>query len=170
MKKVTMILALTAFLAIPAMGSAQAQGDEGVVNATATVIAQLEVAGEEDLRFGDVIPGIASSVAGTDVANAGRFRIQGGGDQQVSLDFDLPEDLDGPGSATMPISFGTSSAGHSANSTAVAGTFNPNTQRLQNLVGGQLYVFIGGTVTPATAQPAGSYSGQITLNVAYTGN
>ncbi len=170
MKKLTMILALTAFLAIPAMVSAQGQGDAASISATATVIAQLEVSGEEDLRFGDVIPGIASTIAATDVGNAGRFQIQGGGNQEVSLSFDNLTELAATGGATLPFAFGSSSAGFGVSSGEADGTFDPLAGTDQRLDNGVLYVFVGGTVTPTAGQPAGSYEGQITLNVAYTGN
>jgi hypothetical protein len=161
-------LLVAALLAFP--GALAAQSAD--VAATANVLAQLTVAAEQDLDFGNVIPGFVRTVAPADLGDAGRFSLQGADGLEVALDFGaLPTELVGPGGATLPLSFGAASAGYGATSGAVDDTFDPSAVENANLSGtGELYVFIGGTVTPDAAQAAGSYTGLITLTVSYTGN
>jgi hypothetical protein len=54
------------------------------------------------------------------------------------------------------------------NSPAGGTVFNPNTGvlGLTVLVASDLYVWVGATASPPLKQPAGSYSGTVTLNVA----
>ena len=171
MKKATTILALGLLALAPQMVEAQVgQGDNASINATATVLAQLTVTGQNDLAFGQVIPGIPSTIAATDVGSAGRFLVSGGGSSTVQLSFDLPGELDGPESATMPITFASDAAGWGETNNSLGGTFSPHTTQQESLVNGDLFVFIGGTVSPANDQAQGEYTGEITLNVAYISN
>jgi len=171
MKKVTTILALGLLALAPQVVEAQVgQGDNASIQATATVLAQLTVTGQDPLEFGQVLPGIPSTVAAGDPA-AGRFLVSGAGSNTVQLSFDLPDELNGPEGAGLPISFASDAAGYGSASGTPSGTFDPNdNSHDQSLVDGDLYVFIGGTVTPATEQAQGSYTGSITLNVAYISN
>lgn len=153
-----------ALLLLPVAASAQATGD---VTATATVLTPLSVNGVDDLEFGDVLPGVATTVLPTDLS-AGLYDVAGEGDSEIDIGFTLPTDLVGPASATMPISFGNNSAAHSDG--GVPQFFDPNTGTNADLSGGALQVFIGGTVTPAFDQAPGSYSSIVTMTVAYTGN
>ena len=168
MRKLTITAAVAAILALPGFVSAQASAS---VQAQATVLAPISVANEQDLEFGDVVPGFATTVAPGDLG-AGRFQVSGAGVLEVALNFStLPSELDhGTSASTLPISFGAGSAGVGATSAAVSTTFDPSGPQDANLSGGALFVFIGGTVTPTVAQEAGAYSGTITLEVAYTGS
>jgi hypothetical protein len=165
MRKLATPLLLGALL-IPAAVSAQAAGE---VDVTATVISQIAVNGDRDLEFGTLVPGFARTIEANNSAS-GRFAITGGGNFEVSLDFDLPSNLDGPSGATMPITFGANAAGWGTTSAVVSGTFDPGGVTNRNLSGGELWVFIGGTVTPAAGQASGAYAGVISLDVAYTGS
>ena len=51
-------------------------------------------------------------------------------------------------------------------------TFDPSGGLTEFLdaASGELFVWIGGTVSPAAAQPAGVYTATIVLDVVYTGN
>jgi hypothetical protein len=159
-------LLVAAVLAFPGALAAQTAD----VAATANVLAQLTVSGDRSLNFGNVIPGFARTVT-PDQADAGRFILQGAGTLEVELDFGtLPTDLDGPAGATLPLTFGAGSAGYGATGGAVDSPFDPGAATTANLTGGELFVFIGGTVTPDAAQATGSYTGTITLSVSYTGN
>jgi hypothetical protein len=168
MRNSIFVLAAAALLALPGAVSAQASGS---ITALATVLTPLAVSNQADLLFGDVIPGVPSTVAPAD-ANAGRFLVSGSDILQVSLDFgSLPTVLNHETTtSTLPLSFGAASAGVGTGPAAVGATFDPTAAYNSNLDGGALYVFIGGTVSPTFDQEAGVYDGTLTLTVAYTGN
>lgn len=156
-----------AAIALPSAAAAQ---NSATIEATATVLDPITVAFVQDLAFGEVIPGFPLTVAPAD-ANAGQFQISGGSTAEVDLDFGtLITALDGPGAATLPITFGAADAGFGATAATVDGTFDPNVGTTANLVTGNLFVFLGGTVTPGAVQTPGAYSGDVTLTVTYTGN
>jgi len=162
------LLLAASLLTLPSALSAQASASVG---ATANVLAQLSASGAADLQFGDVIPGFSRTVAPGD-PDAGRFLIGGAGALEVSLSFaSLPSSLlHSDGVTQLPISFGGGSAAFGPSSAVISGLFDPSAGQTTNLVDDELHVRIGGTVAPASGQPAGSYSGVITLDVAYTGN
>lgn len=158
-------LALTAAAPLAAQSTASAN-----IQANANVLAPISASGEQDLDFGDVIPGFDETVAPGDT-EAGQFHVSGAGNLQVALDFGtLPAALNDGSGATLPISFATGSAGYGSASTSVDATFDPNSVTNVNLDAGDLYVFLGGTVSPADDQAEGTYSETITLSVSYTGN
>lgn len=168
----SLLAAIAVFLALPLVASAQGQGAQASVEATASVIAQLDAVGQADLSFGDVIPGVSRTVVPSS-PDAGRFRVQGGGEAEIEISFDLPTGgvlEHASTAATLPIVFGAGAAGYGPNAGSVIGAFDPSGAVTQNLQSGELFVFIGGQVNPATTQEAGDYAGEITLNVAYTGN
>ena len=167
MRKLTITAAVAAILALPGLVSAQASAS---VQAQATVLAPISAAGEQDLEFGDVVPGFARTVS-PGAAEAGRFQVSGGGAREVALAFSLPTVLTHTTlTETLPVSFGAGSAGFGATSAAVTTTFDPSVTQNANLTAGALFVFIGGTATAAAVQEAGAYTGTITLDVAYTGS
>ena len=162
-----LLLALAAAaLALPGAASAQAPSDN--ITATAVVLSPISVTGTDGLDFLDVLPGVPMTVAPGDAA-AGAFLVTGAADETVVLDFTVPGTLAGQGSAagfTLPISFGAGSAAWDNGGGATA--FDPAANANATLDGtGGLDVFIGGTVTPAFNQTAGSYTGTITLTVTY---
>jgi hypothetical protein len=138
------------------------------ISAVANVngIAPLTAAGVSDLLFGTVIAGTPKTV--TAVAEAGRFNISGQPSAPVSVSFTLPTVLTGAGSATIPITFGSTDGILFGTYPAVAGTFNPNAVSFPSLSGtGNLSLGIAGTVSPALGTTTGAYTGTITLTVAY---
>jgi hypothetical protein len=169
-KLLLVLLAVTLLAWAPA---AMAQGTaSGNILATANVMTSITVTSEQNLDFGNVIPGTPKSVAITGVT-AGRWLVQGTPTAQVNLDFTtLPATLT-DGTNTMPIVYGATDAGHNTtNNPNGAVLFDPAGTALGNLgnPGASLYVWIGGTVQPGAVQPAGFYSGTITLTATYTGN
>lgn len=145
------------------------------VSATGTVLEPITISGT-NLSFGaSIFPGIDEAVAITETG-AAQFDIDGETGKEVSLTFTLPTELthDTDGSTTMPISFGTAAAGYNAglDDPSAASTFDPNagTSTTLGTSSGLLYVYLGGTVSPPSTQKAGSYTGSIVLDVAYTGN
>ncbi|MGD8396972.1 MAG: DUF4402 domain-containing protein [Candidatus Eiseniibacteriota bacterium] len=154
--------------------SALAQGTASAnINALAEVFAAVNVTAEQDLDFGNVIPGTDKSVDIT-AATAGRWLVQGSDDAEVTLSFpSLPSSLVDVGSNTLPIVYGATDAGfNTTNAPGTATTFDPASGATANIgnTPAELYVWIGGTVQPGSGQPAGNYAGTITLQATYTGN
>jgi spore coat protein U-like protein len=152
-----------ALLFLPMAVSAQASGN---LTATATVLQPLSAVGTQPLDFGNVFPGVSSTVLPTDV-NAGRFDVAGENNAEIDIDFTLPTTLDGTG-GTIPIAFESNSAAWVAGGGPF--DFDPNTGTTQNLDAGSMIVLLGGTVDPAFDQTAGVYTNTVTMTVAYTGN
>lgn len=162
-----MVLALTAVRA----RAAAAQARSATVSVTANVGKRALVFGDADLAFGNVFPGVAKTVAPTD-AGAGRFHVRLRPGDHVTLVFDLPTQLVGPGGATLPIGSWTG-LWNTTNSTAGATAFTPSssatTIQIGSGGGAASYVFVGARVSPAATQPAGAYTATITLTGAYAG-
>ena len=157
-----------------AMTTAQAQATPATASITATAEVQqaLTASPVQDLDFGATFGGIARTVNPTDVTS-GEVALQGASDAEVTVTFTtLPATLTGPGTA-IPLTHGATAAAYSAAGTrAGATTFDPSagsTTRLSNTTG-LLSIYLGGTVTPAASQTAGTYSSTVNLSAAYTGN
>lgn len=135
--------------------------------AASPAAAQVTVSGIRNLAFGPVIRGVATHVFPNDAVKSGQFRFITAIGNQVRLQFTLPNRLNGPAGATMPISFGTTDGIAVGNGpTSMPVTFNPNTAQTFNIVTSTtIDVFIGATVTPAAAQALGAYTNTITLTV-----
>jgi hypothetical protein len=85
----------------------------------------------------------------------------------VTLSFTLPTNLTSGGN-NLPI--GSWTGGWNTSATpAGATTFTPSAAGSNTAVtaGTALTVYVGGTVSPAAAQAAGAYSGDVTLSVVY---
>ncbi|TVP75446.1 MAG: DUF4402 domain-containing protein [Gemmatimonadales bacterium] len=169
MKRVLGSLALTAALVATVPAAAQAQEAASAdINATATVLANVSVEGVNDLRFGDILPGFDRTVSPTN-SDAGLFRITGAGDAPVTLSFTLPGTLTGPGEP-LTVSFDEESAGFGNMNGTVLERFDPSSTYTLSLSEGGRDIFLGGTVSTAGDQAAGSYTGQVTLEVSYSGS
>jgi len=131
----------------------------------------LVVTGARSLGFGNVLPGVPTTVQPTDAVRSGQFDITGPSLARVEITFALPTVLQaGPG-LTVPISFGATSAGYSASGSIAGQTaFDPRTPFRVNLsVLGRGSVFLGGLLTPPTSQAAGSYTATVSVTVAIVG-
>jgi hypothetical protein len=147
----------------------------GTIQATATVLPSMSVTGTNDLMFETVMPGTPKTVDKATIGRAGAFEISGYNSAEISLDFTLPPELLLDSTATMPISFSNTDAsyddGTGGGQTAPAGVINPNGPLTLRLgAGGQMDLWIGGTVNPGITQTGGDYAADITLTVVYTGN
>jgi len=134
--------------------------------------AQLLVAtGVRTLGFGNVLPGVPSNVQPTDPVRSGQFDITWPSLARVEVQFVLPTVLSTGGGATIPISFGATSAGYSASGSIAGQTpFNPTTPFRANLSAlGRGSVYLGGALAPPGAQAAGSYSASVSITVALVG-
>ena len=159
-------------LALPGAVTAQASG---TVTADAVVVtAGMTLATVQDLNFGTVIKGVATTVQPT-AATAGTLQVTGSGNAFVVISFTLPTLLTNiqalPGS-TMPISFNATSARwNRANNDAAAGTpFNPATGAVGRIgppANPNLYIWLGGTVNPAAAAKPGIYQGNVIVSLIY---
>lgn len=137
---------------------------------TSPVSAQTSVTALRGLAFGSMISGVPTAVSATS-ASALAFRISGLVGVGLGFSLVLPSTLTrsggGPG---LPVSFCSSCGIYrvGVNSPAGGTVFNPNTGvlGLTVLVASDLYVWVGATASPPLNQPAGSYSGTVTLNVA----
>ena len=147
---------------------ALAQGPATTLATTAEVVAAGVVAGETPLTFGVVLPGVAKTVDAT-AATAARFNGMFPANSRLRLTLTLPTQLTSGGN-TLPIggwtalfSQTTSTAGATAISTtrSTIVRVHPTT--------GAMNVFVGGSVTPAAAQPSGTYVGVITLTAVFAG-
>jgi hypothetical protein len=172
-------LAVAAVAALtPATASAQTT-DNDQITATGVVTRGIDVAAAANLDFGTLLPGFAGTVLFTDVGSpgAGQFLVSGATNAEVSLTFtSLPNVLTRVGfTETMPIVYtaGYSAAGNPATATDFTAQLpGPPAAPLPRLdaTTGELTVYLGGTVTPAPTQAAGTYEATVVLEAAYTGN
>jgi hypothetical protein len=140
-----------------------------LLGATSRLLAQTtSVTGIQPLAFGMLLPGVPTTILPTDPVNSGRFDLAGRNKETVSLTFTLPSSLVGPGGATLPVTFGGSSAGFSATQSTTDEVFFDPTQAYQTTLGKKVgSVFLGATAQPSTSQRAGPYSATVTLSVVF---
>ncbi|HEX9727173.1 MAG TPA: hypothetical protein VGA37_01550 [Gemmatimonadales bacterium] len=127
--------------------------------------------GRQDLTFGPLIPGIATTVSRLDAANAGQFELRGTRFAEVQLELTLPAALVETGGASLPLLFSAGDGGYSTDpDIASAQSFDPRVPLITTLSNnGRCYIFLGGTAVPGGQQRAGTYSATITVTFSYTG-
>jgi hypothetical protein len=147
--------------------AAAAQATSFSLTARAAIVQALNVTPQRDLDFGNVVPGIAKTIAVTD-GGAGRWRVRGQASTPVLMSFTLPAVLQS-GANTLTINSWTGSWNTSA--APGGGTaFTPSgsaTSATLSGGAGQLFVYLGAQVVPGVTQAAGLYSATVTLTVAY---
>ena len=164
----------------------QAGQSQDVANgqATATVQAALVVTATNSLIFGNVLQGVAKTVANNVDASSGQFAVTGQGSAGISDHMTLPTYMAlADGSDRMTIAFSNTDAivdtTVATPSTAVAGDgwLDINPRDLNSVapsgvvvgLAGQTNIYLGGKVTPAIDQKAGAYTADIICSVAYNG-
>jgi hypothetical protein len=159
-------VAALAFLGV-AVVAAQAQTNNASIQATAVVQQPINVTGAADLTFGNVFPGLDKSIAVTD-GGAGRWDVSGQATANVALTFALPASLS-DGTNSLAIASYTGHWNNTAASPSGGSGFTPSAAATNAVLGaaGQLYVYVGATVSPTTTQPSGSYSGSLSMTVVY---
>jgi len=164
MRTITRVSAVVA--AFLSLGAMPAVAQSANINAIANVFQAITVTGANTLDFGNVFPGVAKTIAVAN-ASAGRFDLSGQGSAPVQLTFTLPTNLTSSGN-NLPIGTWTGCT-NPTNSTAGCTSFTPSGTPTGSAFGGAgtLFVFVGATVTPGAAQPAGSYTGTVTLTANY---
>jgi hypothetical protein len=151
-------VALTLLAALSA-SVATAEAQAGSINATATVLSALSVTGT-DLAFGNVAPTQVKAVA---AASGGTFHVTGSNTAPVSLAFTLPATL----GVNVNVGTWTGLSNTVNNSgTAAALTVSGAAQNRTLSGSGDLYLWIGATLTTAAATP-GAYTAPVTLTVTY---
>lgn len=125
----------------------------------------------QDLTFGVVLPGMATSISPLDPVNAGRYEIRGAKNTEVRIDFQLPTALVASDGTPMPLVISAGDGGYATQPNVRAQqAFDPNVPLIVSLgKSGRLYLWLGGTALPTSTQPSGDYSATITVTVAYTG-
>ena len=134
---------------------------------TRPAAAQITVSPIRNLAFGPVIVGVPTRIGPSHPIRSGQFRLTAPLLLRVRFRFTLPNRLNGPLGATMPISFSNSDAiAVGTASSSVPVTFDPKVaQTFQIVSSTTINVFIGGTVTPAGNQRQGNYTNTITFTV-----
>jgi hypothetical protein len=124
-----------------------------------------DVEWRRNLDFGDVWSGTTATVQ-PNSGSAAQWYVEAYFFARMTLDFSLPANLVSAGN-TLPISFASDAAGWSRNSAGFGMTrFDPaqGATAQAGLFSG-VYVWLGGTLAPPVSQPAGTYTGTITLIV-----
>jgi hypothetical protein len=136
------------------------------IQALATVYQPITITGARNLDFGTVFPGVNKTIA-VAAATSGRFDLTGQASGNVDLTFTLPTNLTSGGN-NLPIGTWTGCT-NATNTTAGCTSFTPSGSATASAfsAAGALYVWVGATVSPAAAQAAGNYTGNVTLTAAY---
>jgi hypothetical protein len=164
------VLKLALVSAIALAGSAQAATT--TAQATASVVAPMTITKATDLVFGSFSGSAAGSVtvstngtrtsSGVVVFGAGttaaRFNVTGSGTATYGISFS--------GTSTTLTYGADSMAFATASDTSGAGAISGNATS-GTLVAGAGSIYVGGVLTVAASQPAGSYSGTINATVDY---
>jgi hypothetical protein len=149
------------------VGAARVEAQtSATIQATATVVSAVTVAAGNNLQFGNVTPGVNKTVAIAD-AGAGRFDVVKAANEGVTLSFTLPTNLTSGGN-NLPI--GSWTGGWNTSATPAGATaFTPSAGGTNTTAtaGTGIFVYVGATVSPAAAQAAGSYTGDVTMSVVY---
>ena len=123
------------------------------------------------LDFGTLFSGTPARISRFDALRAGQFEFRGAKDSEVRIDLGLPPAMTGAGGAKLPLQFAGGDGGYARDGIiATAAPFDPRAPLVTTLSGnGRLYVFLGGTATPAARQSAGTYTGTVIVTIASTG-
>ncbi len=181
----TVVIVLTLAVFLFGHGTVAAQ-DVAVGQATATVLTMLTVTATMALKFGDVMQGVRK-VMGKNVIegggmSSGIFTITGAVSTEVSCYLQLPDYLwNATNEDRLVIAFSstdglidTTAAGTPGVPGGGLGAVDQDPHNLPefalNDVGGIGKIYLGGTVWPTVDQRNSTYSADIILTVAYTGN
>jgi hypothetical protein len=165
-------------LGVAGMHTVQAANTDSAT-ATATVLTPIAIAKNADLDFGNVVAGngnVTLNTSGGRTASGGtglpsggspsaaHFTVTGTGNNTFSIDYTGSSSVLTSGSDTMNVAW-ISEVVATASPTAYATTgANPTTGTLSS---GTAHIYVGGQLTVANPQPAGSYTGTVQLTVAY---
>ena len=172
-----MILRLAVLAAVTVLGPATAGAQSATMQIQASAFmlgTPLAIQGDRDLDFGFVLLGVPKTVTATSPA-AGKWVVTGEKNADVLISFNLPTALDHTTlpATSLPVSFPAGSARwrRRVDDPAGATAFTPAlgaTGRLGPPVEPVMYIWLGGTVSPAAAQAGGTYTATVVALVAYT--
>lgn len=160
--RMALLLALVATATVAGTVAAQSAN----ITASATVFQPITINGARNLAFGNVFPGVNSTVA-IAAPTSGRFDIVAQASQPLTLTFTLPLNL-ASGANNLLINTWTG-CWNGTNTVTGCTVFTPSGSATTATIGAAstLFVFVGATVAPTAAQVAGTYTGTVTLTVAY---
>ena len=124
------------------------------------------VAPVQDLRFGQLFPGVPATVTPGDVAQRGELQVEGRGKYRIQ--FIVPAEMVSVGGATLPLRFGAGDGVLVRGSAGASQAFDP-TMGAEVTFGGSIrdaQIFLGGTALPGAGQEAGAYTATITVLMA----
>lgn len=130
----------------------------------------IRVEGVKPLAFGTILAGTPAAIVRTDPVRAGQINIAAQPQSPIILQLSLPSAMTGPLGATIPLVFGANDAGFSAQGAIGSqAAFDPrnSTVVITNSQNGRGSVYLGGRAQPGFSQQPGTYTGVITLTVAY---
>ena len=181
MNKLSLTLATVTLALVSAVSSGFAQ--TASVNSSATIVTPITAQAIAPLAFGTISKGATASVAAT-TASAGSVTF--GGDESDNITITVPATAtiattSGAGSSmTVTINRGalrSNTTSTQAGASALDASSGSATTALSSDAGGngtnndglgQLYLWIGGSVTPTATQQRGAYSGSFTVSAAYS--
>lgn len=175
------VAALVMLVMLSPVGAREAGAQaSGTIAVGAIVGDPVAVTTQQALAFTTVFPGVPKAVSpvagGANGALPGVVRIQGRPGSEVEFTLTLPGgDALRSGSNALPIDTWmacTNTVDSPTGCTTFAVSSSGHTARLNapgNPPAGRLWVRLGATVRPTPTQPAGTYTGTVTLSAVYTG-
>lgn len=157
------ILVIFAMLAISATTMFAQGSDSESVQCTTQVIKALTINKNQDLDFGTVPQGVTETIPVTS-ANAVKLTVDGQANFDVAVTYSAPSVLTTSGgdelsfSAVIKANSTDQPSNASALSSGDAVTLNSS---------GNYYIYLGGSVTAASNQVPGFYTGNVTFDVEY---
>lgn len=175
MKKTILTLSLAAAAALAATNDVAAQSATGTVNASATVLAYLNVSKVSDVAFGQINPGASATLTPGGAVGAGQSLgvLQMDHNSDVIVSAVVPGVLTMAGAPDLPVSFscGYSTAASGALDGA-AGGCNALANRTGNGDGSTKtsYIQMGGSILAADTsnRMPGTYTGSIVFTITAT--
>lgn len=124
----------------------------------------------QNLTFGFLLPGVATSVDAATITQSGQIQVEAPIGTNFQVQFTLPNTMSGAGT-TLPVSFGASDGGAapSANPASMQ-RFNPNgATRWQLVTTTKATFFLGGRASPRVGQPVGGYTAPVIVTITNLG-
>ena len=120
---------------------------------------------KNDLQFGDVWTGSIKTIQPTG-SGAAHWFVEADQNTSITLALSVPSNLVSGGN-TLPLSFASDAASWDHDSSSSGSTrFDPALNADVTVSSsGQVYVWLGGSISPPLGQAAGDYSGTLTLIV-----
>lgn len=130
----------------------------------------LSVRPVQDLQFGFLIPGVATTVDALQLSRSGQLQLQATIGTTLEIRFTLPTMLFGTG-PKLPVSFGSTSAGVSASSAPTdLVRFDPALPtRFKFTTTDRATIFLGGTANPHRNQRTGAYAAPVIVTITNLG-